>query len=423
MGKRKKFSVGISKILPIIFVFTFFFTSNVEAVSNGLYGLKPARPRDDNSKSESIFIHTINPGQIIEEAVNVYNNSDKQETYILYSADFTPSTDGGFACKQFLEPREEVGLWIGLEPTTITLPGGGSKQVEFTITAPENVDPGEYNGCILVARKEAEKVKQGDSGITLSFRTGARVALTVPGEIVKNLSVEDFSVAQENWKKYSIIALKNDGNVSVDAKIQVTVKNVFGQTFHKNGGTFSILKKDTGTFHLEIGRSFWGGVYFASLNARYDKGLSSDDPQTQFINAGPIMFFALPSLKGLLLELLILFFISWTLFLLIFKKKQDFWIKKTWKRAKIKIQTNLSSVARAVGASPSLVARVNNLPVNTRLKKGDVIFVPGPKSHIDATKIKESHTKQKRTLSQDRKSRFAKIKRKIAKFVDNLLEE
>lgn len=424
MGKLRSYSVLVATLLPIFFVISLFLASSAEAVSNGLYGLKPARPRADNSKSESIFIHTINPGQTIEEAVSVFNNSDRQETYVLYAADFTPSTDGGFACKQFVEPREEVGAWINLPPTTITLPKGGSKEVEFTITAPQNVDPGEYNGCILVARQEPEKIKQGDSGITLSFRTGARVALTVPGEIIRNLSLQDFDITQENWKKYSQLSIKNDGNVSVDTNIQVTVKNLLGQTFHKNGGVFSVLKKDTATFHLEIGRSFWGGIYFANLEGQYNKGTISSDPQTQFFSAGPVMFFAFPSLKGFLLELLFLGFIVWTLFLMLFKKRQNFWIKKTWKKAKINASTNLSSVARAVGASPSLVAKINNLPVATRLKKGDLIYVPGLKSASKSKTKKHESANPKRT-SANRKSKglFTRMKKKVEDFADNLLEE
>lgn len=43
------------------------YTSFVSAIEYGGFGGRPAFPREDNARTESIFIHTLDPGAVQKE--------------------------------------------------------------------------------------------------------------------------------------------------------------------------------------------------------------------------------------------------------------------------------------------------------------------------------------------------------------------
>jgi hypothetical protein len=138
-------------------MFVFVSVSFVAAIEYGGFGGRPAYPRPDNPRTESIFIHTLEPGSVKEDGLLAINNSEEKKTVIIYAADYTPSTGGSFACKQFDEAKTDVGSWIILEKTEVTLEPQTKELVPFKITVPENADTGEHNGCILIQEKK-EKI-------------------------------------------------------------------------------------------------------------------------------------------------------------------------------------------------------------------------------------------------------------------------
>lgn len=106
-----KILAGVS-LLSALLVFIPFLSA--QAVEYGGFGGRPAYPRADNPRTESIFIHTLEPGAVQEEGVLVVNNTAEPKTLLVYATDSTPSTGGAFACKQFSEPKVDVGAWITL---------------------------------------------------------------------------------------------------------------------------------------------------------------------------------------------------------------------------------------------------------------------------------------------------------------------
>ena len=60
----------LSQIILGVIIFTSsLFINSVSAVSHGGIGGRPAYPREDNSRTESIFIHTLEAGAVKEEGV------------------------------------------------------------------------------------------------------------------------------------------------------------------------------------------------------------------------------------------------------------------------------------------------------------------------------------------------------------------
>ncbi|MBU1176853.1 DUF916 domain-containing protein, partial [Patescibacteria group bacterium] len=224
--KRKQFIWGYVSVFVVLMGIAVFANSALAMESGGMGG-RPAYPSSDNPRTESIFIHTLEPGAIQEEGILLVNNTEEQKTLQVYAVDSMVSSGGAFACRQMTEPKEGVGSWIELAKSEVTLDSGTNEIVPFTIAVPQNAGVGEHNGCIVIQEKK-EKV-EGQTGMTLSFRTGLRVAITIPGKIIRKLEIVGFTVTSQKDGNFLLQPkVKNIGNVSIDADVQVVTRYFFG---------------------------------------------------------------------------------------------------------------------------------------------------------------------------------------------------
>lgn len=112
-----------------------------------------------------------------------------------------------------------------MEKTEIKLNAGVTQLVPFSITVPANASTGEHNGCIIIQEK---KIKTGDQpGVNLSIRTGLRLAVTIPGDIERNLEVVGFDYKRQNGTIILHPQVKNTGNVSIDSNVSVVTRYFF----------------------------------------------------------------------------------------------------------------------------------------------------------------------------------------------------
>lgn len=182
------FSLRIPRIRSIAVALCLLSLSfTAEAIEYGGFGGRPAYPRAGNPRTESIFVHTLEPGAIQKEGIKVVNNTPTKKTFLIYGGDSTPSTDGAFACKQLSEEKNDVGAWIKLDKSEVTMDPSTNQVIPFTITVPQNASVGEHNGCILIQEKKDKQ--EGQAGMALSVRTGIRVAITIPGDLVRKLEI------------------------------------------------------------------------------------------------------------------------------------------------------------------------------------------------------------------------------------------
>lgn len=350
------------------------------AIEYGGFGCRPAYPRADNPRTESIFIHIMEPEDVQQEGVLVVNNTAEQKTILVYSVDSTPSTGGAFACEQLAETKKDVGAWIAINKSEVTLDPGTKEIVPFTITVPKNASVGEHNGCIIT--QEKLKKVEGKSGVQLSFRTGLRVAITIPGELMRELQIAGFSVTPK--KDGNLILqpkVKNLGNVSIDADAKVATEYFFGAALSANGGNYPILRGDTSDWNFELKKPFWGGWYKSSFTVSYDKnpeasvGVQSGKELTTL--QGPtVWFFSFPTAGGLAIEIVCFLLIATCLLLLWLAKKQKNWIKHSWVEYEISMGEDIKTLAERSNVSWKIVAKANKLQPPYALKPGEKIKIP-----------------------------------------------
>lgn len=365
----------------LAFLLLFFSLSSVQAIEYGSFGGRPAFPREDNPRTESIFVHTLSPGSTQDEGVMVVNNAPETKTLIVYGADSTPSTGGAFACKQLSEAKTDVGAWIDLEQTEITLEPGTNQVIPFTIQVPDSASVGEHNGCILIQEK---KEVSDQAGVNLSIRTGLRVAITIPGAITRKLELAGFTVTSKDSGFLLHPLVKNTGNVSIDAEVAVVTRNLFGVKIFTHGGQYPILRGETSDWNFELKKPFWGGWYRSSFTVDYDQnaeatvGVNSGKELTK-LAGDTIWFFSMPTALGLIIEILILVLILAGLIWWKLSQKKKKWIKANWQDYMVAAGDDINALAARLNVSWKLLAKVNKLKAPYALKSGEKIKVPPAK--------------------------------------------
>ena len=376
-NKVKKIVIGLATLLICAT-----FASSVFAVEYGGFGGRPAYPRIDNPRTESIFVHTMEPGNIQDEGVLIVNNSAEQKTILVYAVDSTPSTGGAFACGQASSGKDDVGSWITLEKTEVTLDSGTNEIIPFTINVPQNASVGEHNGCIVMQEQKTQ-AKVG-SGASLSFRTGLRVVVTIPGELKRKLEIVGFTVTPKKGNYLLHPLVENTGNVSIDANILVETRYFFGLKYFTIGGQYPILRDDTSDWNFELKKPFWGGWYRSHFFVEYDEnsgasvGILSGKTLTR-LDGSSVWFFSFPTPAGLAIEIMFFLLALFGGFLIILSQKRKKWIKENWLSYEVKAGEDINSLAKQFDVSWKLLVKVNKLKPPYACQMGEKIQVPPKK--------------------------------------------
>lgn len=267
----------------LVFFLVLFFgalAQQSQAVEYGMIGGKPANPDSAVENSESWFIYGLKPGEVKDDSVLVMNLFEEVNDLVIYAADTTPSSSGGFALKQFSEPKTEVGSWVTFYPSVVPekfqavfekkdksisqlcslnkedlqtefgkieledadleelskwcvgeqsvdvkIEAKGKKEIPFVIKVPENAEIGEHTGGILIQKKAVEdkQVNQGSS-VKLTTRVGVRIYETVPGEAIRKLSLSDFRIVK-NFSEFSFVDWFGENKKIKEFLIESVIKN------------------------------------------------------------------------------------------------------------------------------------------------------------------------------------------------------
>lgn len=366
-----------------LFLISFISINTVQAFEYGGFGIRAVDLSTGVIKKDvSGFSYKMELGATKKDGFMVVNNTKTKKTFLVYAADSTPSTDGGFACKQFLEDKKNVGSWIKLSKSEVTLEPGTNEIISFDISVPNaKIDSGEHNGCFLVQEKKLNNTTddKDKSGIQLSIRTGVRVSVIIPGDLSKKISIDKFEFNKKSNNFIFNVAVKNEGNISSDTDVRVNVKNMFGLKHKTLGGKYVVLRDETSVWNFTLPKPFFGGFYKAKLSVKYNPntrdGLEDIKNLKTLESDKTITFFSFPTTKGLIIEILILLFVAFNVYLLyIWKKRQD-WIK-TWKDYKVARSTNIRVLAEKFDVNWKLLASVNRIKAPFMVDSKNELRVP-----------------------------------------------
>ncbi|MDY0908616.1 hypothetical protein [Microbacterium sp. CFBP9034] len=125
--------------------------------------------------------HELDPGESIEEHFAVRNVGEDEVTFSLTAADGFYTRTGRFDILPADEESIAAGTWIDL-PETVTVPGGETVVVPFTLTVPDVAEPGDHAAGITASVLSVQSSDDGTS-VGVESRVGFRVLTRVKGEI------------------------------------------------------------------------------------------------------------------------------------------------------------------------------------------------------------------------------------------------
>jgi hypothetical protein len=354
------------------------------AVESGGVGGKPANPQANNPRTQSIFIYELKHGQQATDGVRIFNNTAKEQTVSVYPVDSVLSSGGAFACAQAADAKKDVGAWVVMDQSSITLAPYSNDQIAFTITVPQNADVGEHDGCIAMQAASAT-AQPGQSGVALSFRSAIRMVVTVPGKIVKKLNINNVKVTSAKDGKYQVTpTVQNDGNVSLDTSLQVKLESVFGAISTSSKSSYPVLPHTKASWNFVLKPSMWGGFYRAKVIAAYNANPATELGVNQSANQATQqgvsgLFFAMPSLLGGVIELIILLLIVAVILWLIRKKRHTKHVQQHWVEYTAKKSDTIQKLAKEKEVSWQKIAKVNKLKPPYDLQKGQKLKLPPQK--------------------------------------------
>lgn len=170
------------------------------------------------SISPVTFELTANPGDVLVNKIRVFNPSGSTIAIKMEKEDFTAVGERGEVRVQPAESETfSLARWISINPETFTLGPNGQKFVDFIISVPENAEPGGKYGSVLATTAGIISPEQEITGVAISQKIGSLVLLTVSGEVVESIEIEEFTAP--SFSEYGpvpfTIRFKNTGTVHV----------------------------------------------------------------------------------------------------------------------------------------------------------------------------------------------------------------
>lgn len=324
------------------------------------------------TKGKTWFTYEMEPGDSVKDYLVVTNNQNTTQSFYIYPADLSASTDGGFAIKQRKEEMKDIGKWIELEETEVTLTPRSSQKIAFTLTVPndEKIDVGEHAGGIAIEEKPASE-NNSQQGIVIHKRVGTRVYVTIPGEIIKDVQYESFKKDISKFRSFVIpkiykfsVATNNIGNVSNKIEIVFNAKNILTGKIHTQKYSQMLTRETRGVSNFNWKAPFCG-IYKFSVDGKYQtldgEGVFKTDTLIGIIIPWDLI---------LLLIILVIFGLQG------YKKYKTLYSGENWKQYTVKSSDTVTELAEKYSVTWRQIVKVNKIKAPYSIKSGEKILLP-----------------------------------------------
>ncbi|MGA7148871.1 MAG: hypothetical protein WBX17_10335, partial [Microbacterium sp.] len=132
----------------------------------------------------------LDPGETVEDHFAVRNVSAQTVEFALTAADGFYTRNGRFDILASGEESVAAGTWIDI-PESVTVGAGETAVVPYSITVPENAEPGDHAAGITAS---VLSVQEGDgAAVGVESRVGFRVTTRVTGELTPAAEIQNLS--------------------------------------------------------------------------------------------------------------------------------------------------------------------------------------------------------------------------------------
>lgn len=362
------------QVLFLVIVVLLSNISPVGAVESHGISILPYATKDYPS-SRSWFIYEAESGTIIKDRIKISNNTNETKTLTVAALDGAVTGSGGYTLISSKEDNKDIGNWVTIEKEKVTLAPKTSVILDFTVTVPEGADVGSHPGGIVIWEEPSDSSREGTQ-ITIVTRIAARIYLTVPGDIIRKLEVENMRHSITRGVLYFGITFHNKGNVQLTPEVDIALRGIFGKIRTQEKSQFGLILRG-GTITSRVpwqAKSPSFGRFVADFRVHYgEKDFKGDYVVDEYIDV-QYVFWIIPWIKiliGLGIMVLLYFLRNLWLWLTI---QQRLNIKT--KKHIIKKGENLSIIANLYNISAKKIARFNLLKWPYDLQEGDILLIP-----------------------------------------------
>lgn len=181
----------------------------------------------DVGEERSNFAYAVEPGATLEDAVLVRNSGSAALTLAVYGSGAFTDESGALDIATTEAGPDAIGTWISPSVQSVEIEAGGLVRIPFTVTVPEDAQPGEHAGALLTVLESS-----GDT-VSVDMRYATRVTATVAGELTAGLSVDQarLDVRTGFWPWEAAAAdvsydVRNTGNTRLSAVQLITAAGV-----------------------------------------------------------------------------------------------------------------------------------------------------------------------------------------------------
>jgi len=199
---------------------------------NATFGIQPATAKGVDNRDS--FSYEATGGAIKTDYVAITNYSITPLTLHVYATDAYNTADGGFTVLPSTTKPTDIGLWITLAQTFITIPAKSTAIMPFTLHVPLNASPGDHTGGIIVSLTTMTHDTKGNQ-VAVESRVGTRIAVRVPGALRAQLAVSDVSADYHgtlnpfgDGSATVNYVVTNTGNVRLTGTQAVRLTSLFG---------------------------------------------------------------------------------------------------------------------------------------------------------------------------------------------------
>ncbi len=180
----------------------------------------------------------INPGDTYKGDFTVVNSGQSGYKTINYAAPYHVSSEDYTPEFTALPTAPNISSWFNFSSPGSTIKPGQSVKIQYTISVPENTQPGGYYAAIFAETQ----VGKNSKGIALNQRVGELFYIKVAGKVVESGSIASWqSKFFQSNPLTSTLRIKNDGSIHFPAKIKYNVKDILGNTKYQLNTTKVVL--------------------------------------------------------------------------------------------------------------------------------------------------------------------------------------
>lgn len=246
------------------------------------FSIIPADFDPHDAKAVPYFNVASNQGATTHLSLRISNVGSQVGTALIYAVDMTTGTTSGAVFKNRTDVRSDVGSWIQLPISTVTLEPDTQQTIEIEVIIPQGAGPGEHLGGIIAETEQAPIGVGQSEQITVKVRAAVAVEVTLPGATLEQLGMTDSYLETIANIPNIVLHLANSGTQLLKPIGTIQIFDSHQQQVWKQD-----LHLDTLVPHTDIdypvalkGATLGVGIYHVKLSLTYGHGLHLDKEWT-----------------------------------------------------------------------------------------------------------------------------------------------